>query len=346
MKLNREMLNNAVEQQIITAAQADSLINFLKTQPHQESGLNLTNVLYYFGGLLAIGAMTLFMNLGWEMFGAWGVFHLCIAYALVGLWLAYKFKHKHYATPAAMCATFVVCLTPLAIYAFQLAMGWWPLDASHYRDYHAYIRWHWLYMELGTLIVGLILVWIYRYPFMVMPIGVTLWYMSMDIASMLAEGSANFDLSSLVSTYFGLLVIIIAFWVDLRSESKQDYAFWLYLFGVMTFWGGISFSAYGIDYTKISYFLINLVLITIGVILLRRVFIVFGAIGCAAYLGYLSWRVFQDSMLFPFALTIIGIIIIYLGTVWQKNEPWITEKAHSILPDKLRVLLKTRWDAE
>src|SRR5690606_29794226 len=30
---------------------------------------NFVHVLYYFGGLLAIGAMTLFMNLGWELFG-------------------------------------------------------------------------------------------------------------------------------------------------------------------------------------------------------------------------------------------------------------------------------------
>lgn len=36
-------------------------------------------MLCHFDGLLAIGAMTLFMTLGWELFGAWGVLLLPVA---------------------------------------------------------------------------------------------------------------------------------------------------------------------------------------------------------------------------------------------------------------------------
>jgi hypothetical protein len=36
------------------------------------------------GGLIAIGAMTLFMNLGWESFGGWGIFFISLAYAGIG----------------------------------------------------------------------------------------------------------------------------------------------------------------------------------------------------------------------------------------------------------------------
>ena len=49
---------------------------------------SFTNTLYYFGGMLAIGAMTLFMTLGWELFGAWGVFVLAVGYLTGALLVA------------------------------------------------------------------------------------------------------------------------------------------------------------------------------------------------------------------------------------------------------------------
>lgn len=343
MKVSRAVLKKAVDAKIINSKQADALLDFIKNQPEQEPNFNLTNVLYYFGGLIAIGAMTLFMNLGWEKFGGWGICFLSIIYAIIGLWLSAKFQQKSYVIPAGICATFVIALTPLAIYGFQVGMGWWP-DDTIYREYHYYIKWHWIFMELGTLIVGVILAWKYRYPFMVMPIAVTLWYMSMDLAEMIARDYASFQLSAIVSMYFGLATILIAFWVDLRSRNTLDYAFWLYLFGVITFWGGITAQHSESELSKFFYLCINLLMIGIGVMLTRKVFVIFGAIGCSFYLGHLAAQVFKDSMLFPIALTLIGLLIIYLGTLWQKNESFITKKAQSILPKELQELLQSRND--
>ena len=73
-------------------------------------------------------------------------------------------------------------------------------------------------MEFGTLAVGAILAWKYKYPFLIMPVAVTLWYMSMDLAPMIAGGRPNYELRALVSMYFGLLMILLAFWVDLRAR--------------------------------------------------------------------------------------------------------------------------------
>jgi CHASE2 domain-containing sensor protein len=55
--------------------------------------------------------------------------------------------------------------------------------------------------------------------------------------------------------------------------------------------------------------------------LLRRpVFMVFGAMGVAAYLGYLSYEVFADSLLFPLVVTLIGLGVIGLGLLYQKRR--------------------------
>jgi hypothetical protein len=341
MKITRTNLNAAVENNILTTDQADKLAEFLKNQPGAGPSFDFTHVLYYLGGLIAIGAMTLFMNLGWESFGGWGIFFISLLYAGAGLKLTNLFQRKGYAVPAGICATFVVALTPLAIYGIQQALGLWP-DESTYREYHQYIKWHWLYMEFGTLAVGAIVAWKYKYPFLIMPIAVTLWYMSMDVAAMLAGGRPEFELRALVSMYFGLLMVAMAFWVDVRARKTADYAFWLYIFGVIAFWGGMTAQHSDDELSKFIYFCINMLMIGVGVLLVRRVFVVFGAIGGSLYLGHLASTVFRDSWLFPIALTAIGLLIIYLGVLWQRNEKAITEKARSILPAQLRELLDSK----
>lgn len=344
MKITEAHLKEAVEKEIISSAQSAALITFLRSRPDVGAIFDFTHLLYYFGGLVAIGAMSLFMNLGWEKFGGWGIFFISLLYAGIGLYVATRLQAKGYAIPAGICAAFVVALTPLAIYGFQLAMGWWP-DETPYRQYHQYIKWHWIYLELGTLAVGIMMAWRMKYPFMLMPVAVTLWYMSMDIAAMLAGGAADWQFRAFVSMWFGLVMLLIAFWTDLRARHVGDYAFWLYLFGLMAFWGGLSSQSSDSELSKFFYFCINLFLIGCGALLVRRVFVVFGGLGCAGYLSHLASVVFKDSWLFPVALTAIGLGIIYLGVVWQRNEGSVTQRLHSLLPQPMRELLQARLGA-
>jgi hypothetical protein len=113
---------------------------------------------------------------------------------------------------------------------------------------------------------------------------------------------------------------LVAFWVDLRSRFSRDYAFWLYLFGVLTFWGGLSLMNSGSELGKLAYCAINVAMILLGAAIGRRVFAVFGGLGVAGYLGYLSHRVFMNSLIFPLALSVVGLAIIGLGVLWQRRE--------------------------
>lgn len=341
MNITRKKLSDAVEERIISPDQADALFDFFQADSKDVPRFTFTHVLYYLGGLIAIGAMTLFMNLGWESFGGAGIVFISVLYAAVGLKITNYFAVKSLNIPAGICATFVVCLTPLAIYGLQQWLSVWP-DETVYRDYHRYIKWHWLYMELGTLAVGAAVAWKYKYPFLILPIAVTLWYLTMDITAMISGGDITWELRKLVSVYSGLLMIGLAFWVDVRSRGKADYAFWLYIFGVIAFWGGLSLQDSDSELSKFVYFSINLLMIGIGVVLVRRVFVVFGALGSCGYLGYLASDVFKASWLFPIALIAIGLVIIYLGIIWQKHEKAITEKSRKMLPIPLRELLETR----
>ena len=341
MKLTRKKLNDAVQEQIISERQADKLFNYLTLHPDASPQFNFTHVLYYLGGLIAIGAMTLFMNLGWEAFGGAGIFFISLLYAGIGLKLTNSLERKNLLVPAGICATFVVCLSPLAIYGLQVALSIWP-DDSAYRDYHRLIKWHWIYMELGTVAIGTIMAWRYKYPFLIMPIAATLWYLIMDITAMITGGDYDWELRKLVSMYSGLLMIGLAFWIDIRSRKSSDFAFWIYIFGVLTFWGGLSAHYSDSEISKFMYFCINLLMIGVGVMLVRRIFVVLGALGCCGYLAHLASSLFEDSWLFPIALSAVGIGIIYLGILWQKYETAITAKTRKLLPAAFQELLENR----
>ena len=85
MKVSKGQLLDASKEGILTQEQVDELYNYLSTRPDTGPSFNFTNILYYFGGLVAIGAMTLFMNLGWEAFGGWGILFISLAYAVMVL---------------------------------------------------------------------------------------------------------------------------------------------------------------------------------------------------------------------------------------------------------------------
>ena len=224
----------------------------------------------------------------------------------------------------------------------QQALGVWP-DKTPYLEYHRYIKWHWLYMELGTLVVGVCVAWKYKYPFLILPIAVTLWYLTMDITAMISGGDINWELRRLVSMYTGLLMIGLAFWVDIRARNTADYAFWLYIFGVMSFWCGLTFQDSDSEISKFMYFCVN-------VFYDRRR----GSVGSPRFrdiwrcwLVHLSGDILPKTYLrtagfFPMALTVIGLSVVYLGVLWQKNQRVLTTKARSFLPSAFRELLGSR----
>ncbi len=52
-----------------------------------------------------------------------------------------------------------------------------------------------------------------------------------------------------------------------------------------------------------------------------------------------AYGAFKDSMLFPFALTIIGLAIIYAGIQYQRNRRLIEERIHGLIPARVRQFL-------
>ena len=117
-----------------------------------------------------------------------------------------------------------------------------------------------------------------------------------------------------------------------RRQRDGDFAFWLHLFGLMAFWGGISMSHSGSELAKALYCTMNVGLLLMALFLSRRAYAVFGVLGIAGYLGDLADRVFKDSLLFPFALSLIGVGVIAAGLLYHRHEAAITAWVDARLP--------------
>jgi hypothetical protein len=204
-------------------------------------------------------------------------------------------------------------------------------------------------MELSTLAVGAIMLWRFRYSFLVMPIAVTLFYMGMDIVPAILMqtdigvfSDAGWLLRKKITLAFGALMLLLAVMVDLRTRTEKDYAFWLYLFGTMTFWGALSSLGDGALSGKLIYLAINFALILLAAMLQRRVFAVFGGIGVAMVLGDLSWNLFKDSFAFVAMLTVLGFALIAAGMWWSKNERRMCAHLRHLLPTSMQNVLVWR----
>jgi hypothetical protein len=128
----------------------------------------------------------------------------------------------------------------------------------------------------------------------------------------------------------------------LRSRRGKDYAFWLYLFGLLTFCCALSLMGSGKLASKLVYLAIHFCLVLVGAVLSRRTFAVFGGIGIAGVLSDLAWNLFKNSFAFMVLLTLFGFALIWLGLWWSKNEVEVSARMRAVLPIGLRELIEAR----
>jgi hypothetical protein len=339
MHISKEDLDWAASEKLISADQASLLWTRLEARYSNRSNFGVANVAYYLGALVVMSALGWFMTLGWQKFGGGGIFLIATGYAIAFLLAGYYlWFSQNLKIPGGLLFTLAVWMVPLAIYGLEQLTGIWPQsDPGTFRDYHIWIKGSWVLMEVGTILAGLIALKFIRFPFLTFPIAFSLWYMSMDLTPLLLRRNEfTWNERLWVSLIFGAFILLVSYVVDRRT--REDYAFWGYLFGLMAFWGGLSLMQSNSELNKFLYCLINVGLMLAAIFLDRRAFLVFGGLGVFVYLGHLSYEVFKDSMMFPFALSVLGLLIIFLGIKYQRNREAIEAAILNSLPDSLKNL--------
>jgi hypothetical protein len=333
-----------VAAEILTDAQAVKLWETFGARTAARPKFDVAHVAYYGGAVLVIAAMGWLLTNAWDALDGFAVALIAAAYGFAFWRAGEALWQKGLNTPGGLLFTLAVWMVPLAIHGLERGTGFWPQgDPGAYRDYYRYVKGSWAAMEVGTILAGAAAIRFRPFPFLTFPIAFALWFMSMDLTPIVfGKQEYTWEERQWVSVWFGLAMMLAAYWADLRSRIRQDFAFWGYLFGVLAFWGGLSTMDSDSELSKFVYALINVALIALSLLLRQRVFIVFGAFGVLGYLGHLSYRVFSDSVLFPVVLTLGGIWIIYLGVLYQRHSHAIGEYVQENVPEGLRNLIPPR----
>ena len=152
-------------------------------------------------------------------------------------------------------------------------------------------------MEVATILVGLGYLIVVDFPFLFFPVSFSLWFLSMDLAPLFPkwkQGSYRdmWEIRRQLSLGFGLAMLVSGRVMEYTKGSYPDFGFWLYLFGLITFWFAVTFDFPEYDLHGSIYLLLNISLGLIGSQLDRTTFHVFGTLGVIAYVaGVISNRI-------------------------------------------------------
>jgi hypothetical protein len=326
--LSMEDIRQAAAEGVVTEAEAQRLVEWACARPvlteraapavEASKGFNMVTIAYYFGAMLMISACGWFLGDKWDELGTSGVLTTSLLYMAIAASVGWWLRGKGFVVGGGLLITVAVCLLPLVTYSIESLLGMWPAgDPGQYGEFYPMIHASWIVMELATILAAAIALYFVRFGFLTAPMAFSLWFFSMDVAALILGRELIYEANerAWISVSVGLVTILLGYGLDrtlhTAGEPKtQDFAFWCFLFGLLAFWGGLTSMNSGAELNKFIYLLINLGLAGVAVYLKRTVFLVFGAIGVHVYLGHLAYRVFQDSILFPFALAALGLSLI------------------------------------
>jgi hypothetical protein len=355
--LDRQRLEAAAEAGIITRDQAARLAAFLAQQPPPSSNasfaapvdpasdaptrFDVSHLLWYAGALIVIGAMTIFSAIAYRQAGPQALSWTAIAYAVGFVIMGRHFWNRpDLRTPGGLLIACAVAMAPLAIYGIQGTLGIWPDLGNNQADYPSFFAWlnaSWVYMSLGAILAGIVALAFFPFPFIVVILAVAAWLLALDLVPwLLPAHSGDRDLQATIC--FGIAAIVLAWILDLRRWRDGDFPFWLHIVGIAALWGGITAQDSTSEVTKALYALLNVGFLALSVYLMRRVYAAFGALGISLYLGHLAADVFEESLLFPLALSAIGLAVIGIGIWYFRRRQAVADWIARILPAGLQRL--------
>jgi hypothetical protein len=332
LKYTDEQLQGAVRNGIFTETQVRDFTAFVEREYDSVSGIQ--RVLYYGGALITISALTWLMKSSWDSFGAQGMLVVAIGYFAAFMAAGYVlFFRKSLPVAGGLLFSVAIAVVPLLVFSVMKAFDFWPQD-TEYGDFYAWIKGKWVVLELATIVVALAIFARTKFSFILFLVSFALWFMSMDIVPILyGENDFSWTARAHVSMAFGAAMIAAGYFSDLKF--RKDYSFWLYLFGLMTLTFGFSVFYNDNLFMLCALGLVHVFLIVLSLVLDRTVFLVFGTLGIMEFLSRVSYEWFADSPLFPFSLTVIGVLLIALGVAYQRNRKAIDEAMQKRLPEAL-----------
>lgn len=336
LNVDKNDLEWAAGQGLISQPQAGQLWDALLTRHAERPQFDLAHLFWYAGAVLVLIAMSWFGVETGARYGAPAVLATSVAYSAAFLFGGARLWGQNLKVPGGLLVTLAVTMVPVAVGSLAESVGY-PLQTYLSNTGFQFL------LEGVTVASALLALRFFKFPFLTAPIAASLWLMSLTAVDYLFQGSGSFfgmwNEQLTMTMLFGIAITFVGLLVDGKREG--DYSFWLYLFGVSAFWVSLSLLDSGGELGKAIYALVNVGLMFTSVLLSRRVFLVFGSIGVLYYLGHLA-SFLAGSILSPFALIFFGIVVIWAGVKYHKNQAAIDGFVLGLVPASLRDRLPGR----
>jgi len=329
LNIGRDDLEAAAEG-VISEKQAGQLWDRLSARSAQKPGFDLANLAWYSGAVIVMIAMGWFLVELWDLWSGGAMLATSLVYAAAFFGVGgYFWRRGDLKVPGGLLTTLGVFMTPLAVFGLQRLAGWHePGGFADHNDVAAR-----LIIEVATIAVGFLALRFVRFPFITAPLTAAIGLAGMEAIS-LALGNVSWDQWQHITLAYGLAITAGSYLIDRRTE--EDYAFWGYLVGVTAFWWSLTLMGSGSELGRLGYALINVGLMVFSVLSGRRVFVLYGAAGVVWYLGYLALELFSGSVMFPIALSGMGVAVIFAGIQYHRNRERIENALVSLVPESLR----------
>lgn len=338
MKCSRDDLFWAASQNILSVDQAELLWSALEKRNQGATKFDLVNVLYYAGAVVVILAMGWFLANNWDKIGPQGIFAVSAIYSLL-FYVSGRFlwKNPELKIPGGLLVTLCACMVPLMTYALIGMSGFWGTNEYHFIGSYRHLdSFWWIVVHASLALAAAIMLYFIRFPFLTAPLSFAIWAIATTAPGLLDFDSSDCRLQ--ISIYYGLIMLMVAYGIDLRRIRHRDFAFWLYLFGSFSLWTGMQFASKG-QVTEFIFFLGYVAMMLFSVLLQRKALMVFGAFGVIAYIFHLSWHIFHNSPLFPMVLVVCGLSTITCGVIIQKYRDQLRSTIFGAIPPSWREFL-------
>jgi hypothetical protein len=333
------LIDVAVERGIIDTGQRDQLaalsaeLTGARNHSHEEAddsaprrevrrGFNAITVAYSLGALLVLFALAWFLLERWKVLGPFGVLVVALIYATAFAGVGTLLRRRGFDEAGGLAIVLAVAMTPVWAWAILRLMGEMP-DPAMYTDplsrYEPYVASRFMVLELATIGVALAAIRRVTYSVLGAPIAVALVALLLHLGQALGNPRFAWYTGPYYACVVACAMIAIGYAVERRQPPGEDYAFWVYLAGlVMLLAAYVSVWSF-IGRWRHALPLVAVALVTASLYLRRRTFLVAGGIAAFGYLGYLAFDVFQRVIALPIALATLGLLVI-VSTVWMQRR--------------------------
>lgn len=353
--VSADALEAAVSRGIITSEQRDLLLALraesagARHVPGAEAtrGFNLVAVGYWAGSAAVLFALGWFLIDRWKSLQPGGVLVVALLYAIAFGLSSLLLSNLGFRIASGLLTLLTVGMAPIVAWSVESLLGIWPPVTRPREifttDLIATIRW--IPIELSTALAGLIALRKVRFGMLTLTITIPAGLTLVHLTPWLFDPELDFSMWGWMAVLVATVMWAAGYFVEGRTRGdEEDYAAWVYLTGLGFLFVG--FVAVADQSRAIPHSLPAIValLVTLSLVLARRMFLLLAAIFFVFYLGFLAESVFPSAVGFLLVMCTAGVLLIFLTVLAQKKFPGLlrrlsADRRSAGPPHALRLLL-------